>query len=185
MPLFGRLRPVQLGSSKRVRVGQKAYCIGNPRGLDHTFSAGIVSALDREVEGYITCNMIQTDAAMNPGNSGGPLLSSNHKVIGVNAMIATNSGGSEVHFFADHVPLSLVCWLVLVLGLFAPVDTKAVIFIPVVCLVVLTTMLGHRVCHPNRHGQGHRRTDHQARGSQAALPGPRAGPGHHAAADRG
>ena len=103
------LSPVTLGSSKNVRVGQKAFCIGNPRGLNHTFSQGIVSALDRELvgpSGRPIRNMIQTDAAMNPGNSGGPLLSSNRRVIGMNEMIFTSSGGSEGVGFA--IPIDTV-----------------------------------------------------------------------------
>ena len=70
-----RLRPVPLGRSANLRVGQKAFAIGNPFGLDHTLTAGVISALDRTI---LSANrrsiegMVQTDAAINPGNSGGP-----------------------------------------------------------------------------------------------------------------
>lgn len=91
------LRPISVGESKSLLVGQKTMAIGNPLGLDHTITSGIVSALDRKIPGYggvsIT-GMIQTDASINPGNSGGALLDSQGKLIGMNTMIF-NAGGSQ------------------------------------------------------------------------------------------
>jgi putative serine protease PepD len=94
-----KLHPLTLGDSSKVQVGQTVYAIGNPYGLDHTFTSGIVSALDREIQapdGTPIEGAIQTDAAINPGNSGGALLDENGNVIGVNSQIASaNSGGGE------------------------------------------------------------------------------------------
>ncbi|OFZ22538.1 MAG: hypothetical protein A2202_03000 [Bdellovibrionales bacterium RIFOXYA1_FULL_36_14] len=92
-----KLHPIKVGSSKNLLVGQKTIAIGNPYGLDHTVTQGIVSALDRSIKGVtgISINdMIQTDAAINPGNSGGPLLNSNGELIGMNTVIYSTSGGS-------------------------------------------------------------------------------------------
>jgi putative serine protease PepD len=93
------LKTLPLGDSSSVGVGDSAYAIGNPFGLDHTFTTGIVSALDRDLQapdGSKISGAIQTDAAINPGNSGGPLLDSDGKVVGVNSQIETgNSGGGE------------------------------------------------------------------------------------------
>src|SRR5262249_30976455 len=71
-----RLRPLPIGTSSDLQVGQSAFAIGNPFGLDHTLTRGIVSALDREIRSVTRQpikGVIQTDAAINPGNSGGPL----------------------------------------------------------------------------------------------------------------
>jgi putative serine protease PepD len=92
------LRPLSLGDSSTVQVGQTVYAIGNPYGLDHTFTSGIVSALDRQIQapdGTPIGGAIQTDAAINPGNSGGALLDENGNVIGVNSQIANAGGGAE------------------------------------------------------------------------------------------
>jgi S1-C subfamily serine protease len=89
------LRPILVGSSKDLQVGQLVYAIGNPFGLDHTLTTGIVSALDREIRSVNRrplTGMIQTDAAINPGNSGGPLLDSAGRLIGVNTAIYSPSG---------------------------------------------------------------------------------------------
>ena len=86
------LVPVALASSRNLQVGQQVYAIGNPFGLSGTMTEGIISAI-RSVkgpEGGIIQDAIQTDAAMNPGNSGGPLLNSHGDVIGINSMIAQN-----------------------------------------------------------------------------------------------
>jgi S1-C subfamily serine protease len=87
--------PIPIGSSAELRVGQTVLAIGNPFGLDHTLTTGIVSALNRTVDneagGQIE-NVIQTDAAINPGNSGGPLIDSAGRLIGINTMIYSPSG---------------------------------------------------------------------------------------------
>jgi S1-C subfamily serine protease len=86
-----------------LEVGQKTLAIGNPFGLDHTLTTGIVSALGREIAGYgnVTIKgMIQTDASINPGNSGGPLLDSAGRLIGMNTMIFSQAGQSAGIGFA-------------------------------------------------------------------------------------
>jgi putative serine protease PepD len=94
-----KLHPLPLGDSSNVQVGDTTYAIGNPLGLDHTFTSGIVSATGREIQapdGTAIDNVIQTDAAINPGNSGGALLDSSGEVIGVNSQIAsTDTSGGE------------------------------------------------------------------------------------------
>jgi S1-C subfamily serine protease len=98
-----RLRPILVGSSEDLQVGQKAFAIGNPFGLDQTLTSGIISALGREIESAnrrTIKNMIQTDAAINPGNSGGPLLDSAGRLIGVNTAIYSPSGSSAGIGFA-------------------------------------------------------------------------------------
>ena len=105
-----KLRPVELGTSADLRVGQRAIAIGNPFGLDRTLTTGVISSLGRpldEGEGQATIyNVIQTDAAINPGNSGGPLLDSKGRVIGINTAIYSVSGGSVGVGFA--VPVDMV-----------------------------------------------------------------------------
>jgi putative serine protease PepD len=94
-----KLRTLKFVSSESVHVGDPAYAIGNPYGLDQTLTTGVVSALDRTIDapdGAAISGVIQTDAALNPGNSGGPLLNSDGEVIGVNAQIATGDGGDAV-----------------------------------------------------------------------------------------
>ena len=93
------LKPLTLGNSSKVQVGDAVVAIGNPFGLDRTVTTGIVSALQRQLEapnGFSISNVIQTDAAINPGNSGGPLLDSFGRVIGINSQIATGGGGGSV-----------------------------------------------------------------------------------------
>jgi len=89
------LKPIEVGSSYDLKIGQKTMVIGNPFGLDHSLSTGVVSALGRSINsmtGRKINNMIQTDAAINPGNSGGPLLDSSGRLIGVTAAIYSPSG---------------------------------------------------------------------------------------------
>jgi putative serine protease PepD len=88
------LKPLKLVSSRSVQVGDGVYAIGNPYGLDETLTRGIVSALGREIsapDGAKITGALQTDAALNPGNSGGPLLNSHGEVIGVNSQIASDA----------------------------------------------------------------------------------------------
>jgi S1-C subfamily serine protease len=91
------LRPLALGDSKSVQVGDPTVAIGNPFGFDRTLTTGVVSALQRRIKApddYTIDNVIQTDAAINPGNSGGPLIDAGGRVIGINSQIATGSNGS-------------------------------------------------------------------------------------------
>ncbi|MBZ0111462.1 MAG: trypsin-like peptidase domain-containing protein, partial [Thermoanaerobaculia bacterium] len=107
------LYPLPIGSSRRLQVGQKAFAIGNPFGLDHTLTTGIVSALGREIESATRVpirDVIQTDAAINPGNSGGPLLDRNGRLIGVNTSIVSPSGAYAGIGFA--IPVDTVAWVV-------------------------------------------------------------------------
>ena len=104
-----KLRPIPVGSSKSLRVGQFAMAIGNPFGLDQTLTTGVVSALDRQIEsmsGRQIYGVVQTDAAINPGNSGGPLIDSGGRLIGVNTAIKSASGSSAGIGFA--VPVDTV-----------------------------------------------------------------------------
>ena len=92
-----QLRPLTLANSDRVRVGDAVVAVGNPFGLDRTATAGIVSAVGREIrapDGFQIDHVIQTDAPINPGNSGGPLLDARGRVIGVNTQIATGGTSS-------------------------------------------------------------------------------------------
>lgn len=98
-----------VGASADVRVGQSAYAIGNPFGLDWTLTTGVVSALDRSLpsgDGSVIEHLIQTDAAINPGSSGGPLLDSAGRLIGVTTAIYSPSGASAGVGFA--VPVDTV-----------------------------------------------------------------------------
>ena len=101
------LTPLELGDSSKVEVGDPVVAIGNPFGLDRTVTSGIVSAKQRQIQapnGFSISDVIQTDAAVNPGNSGGPLLDSQGRVIGINSQIASDSGGNDGVAFA--VPIA-------------------------------------------------------------------------------
>ena len=92
------LKPLQLADSSSVEVGDEAYAIGNPFGLDRTLTVGVVSALQREISspnGFSIDDVIQTDAAINPGNSGGPLFNAAGQVIGVNSQIESTGSSSS------------------------------------------------------------------------------------------
>jgi len=108
-----KLKPIPVGSSHDLRVGQSVFAIGNPFGLDQTLTTGIISALGREIQsigGRPIRDVIQTDAAINPGNSGGPLIDSNGRLIGVNTMIYSPSGASAGIGFS--IPVDEVNWVV-------------------------------------------------------------------------
>ena len=93
------LHPIPLGDSSNTQVGNPVVAIGNPFGLDRTVTAGIVSALQREIKapnGFTITHVIQTDAAINPGNSGGPLIDASGAVIGINSQIESPGGGGNV-----------------------------------------------------------------------------------------
>jgi len=110
-----KLTPLPIGTSADLLVGQKAFAIGNPFGLDHSLTTGVISALGREMESRDRDrtrieDVIQTDAAINPGNSGGPLLDSEGRLIGVNTQIYSPSGASAGIGFA--IPGDTVNWVV-------------------------------------------------------------------------
>jgi len=105
----GLLRPIELGASSDLLVGQQVFAIGSPFGLDYTLSTGIISGLGREIPSVLGLPIqgaIQTDAAINPGNSGGPLLDSSGRLIGVNTSILSPSGASAGIGFA--VPADII-----------------------------------------------------------------------------
>jgi len=101
------LKPLPLGNSGQVQVGEQVVAIGNPLGYDFSITSGIVSAVGRSLQapnGQTIPNGIQTDAAINPGNSGGPLIDSSGHVIGINEQIASDTGGNQGLGFA--VPIN-------------------------------------------------------------------------------
>ncbi|UCF66952.1 MAG: trypsin-like peptidase domain-containing protein [Acidobacteriota bacterium] len=107
------IRPIAVGNSSDLQVGQKVFAIGNPFGLDRTLTTGVISALGREIESVARIpirEVIQTDAAINPGNSGGPLLDSAGRLIGVNTAIFSPSGAYAGIGFA--IPVDTVNWVV-------------------------------------------------------------------------
>ncbi len=108
-----KLVPLKLGTSRNLEVGQKVYAIGNPFGFDYTLTTGIVSALGRTIQSPSNASIfdvVQTDAAINVGNSGGPLLDSGGRLIGVNTAIYSPSGASAGIGFA--VPVDTVSRIV-------------------------------------------------------------------------
>jgi S1-C subfamily serine protease len=106
---IARPQPVPLGTSTDLRVGQKVFAIGNPFGFDYSLTTGVVSALDRTIQGdggTEIRGLIQTDAAINPGNSGGPLIDSAGRLIGINTAIFSPSGSFSGIGFA--VPVDTI-----------------------------------------------------------------------------
>jgi S1-C subfamily serine protease len=104
-----KLHKLAVGNSTDIFVGQTTLAIGNPFGLDHTLSTGVISGLEREIKsrsGRPIFGVIQTDAAINPGNSGGPLLDSRGRLIGINTAIFSPTGASAGIGFA--VPVGIV-----------------------------------------------------------------------------
>jgi S1-C subfamily serine protease len=107
----GGVKPLALGDSDELRVGEATIAIGSPFGLSGSLTTGVVSALERSVEspnGFSIDKVIQTDAAINPGNSGGPLLDSRGRVIGVNAQIATGGGSGANSGVGFAIPVNTV-----------------------------------------------------------------------------
>lgn len=101
--LIKSFQPFAVADASHLMIGQKAIAIGNPFGFDHTLTTGVVSALNRTVPaqgGMMHRHMIQTDAPVNPGNSGGPLLDSQGRLIGMNTAIFSNTGSSTGIGFA-------------------------------------------------------------------------------------
>jgi serine protease Do len=131
-----QLTPAKIGNSDTVEVGDWAVAIGSPFGLEATVTAGIISAKGREIGGadHQMQRFIQTDAAINPGNSGGPLLNILGEVIGINTMIATDSGGSQGVGFALPINLAVNVYNQIIrtgrvsrgsIGVSFPVDQKS------------------------------------------------------------
>ncbi len=110
---YDNLKPLPLGRSYNLKVGQSVFAIGNPFGLDQTLTTGVISALGREIKsknGTPISDVIQTDAAINPGNSGGPLLNSSGRLVGVNTAIFSPSGAYAGIGFS--IPVDEVNWVV-------------------------------------------------------------------------
>ncbi len=119
-----RLKPLPLGKSSELQVGQSAYAIGNPYGLDHTLTNGVLSALNREISsslGNAIRGVIQTDAAINPGNSGGPLLDSAGRLIGMNTSVIGPGNRAGIGFAIPVDTMNRVVPLLIARGQLEPV----------------------------------------------------------------
>ena len=104
-----QLFPVEFGNSRQLKVGMRVFALGNPFGLERTLTTGIISSLDRSLQihgNWEIKTIIQIDAAINPGSSGGPLLNAHGRLIGINTAIATTSGQSAGVGFA--IPSSII-----------------------------------------------------------------------------
>ncbi len=127
------LKPLPLGKSTELLVGQTTYAIGNPYGLDHTLTSGIVSALNREISsslGNAIRGVIQTDAAINPGNSGGPLLDSAGRLIGMNTSVIGPGNRAGIGFAIPVDTLNRVVPLLIARGQLEPVYLGFTALIP-------------------------------------------------------
>ena len=127
------LKPLPLGKSTELLVGQATYAIGNPYGLDHTLTSGIVSALNREISsslGNAIRGVIQTDAAINPGNSGGPLLDSAGRLIGMNTSVIGPGNRAGIGFAIPVDTLNRVVPLLIARGQLEPVYLGFTALIP-------------------------------------------------------
>lgn len=139
-----QLKPIKIGYSADLQVGQSVLAIGNPFGLDQTLTTGIISGLGREiisVTGRSIRNVIQTDAAINPGNSGGPLLDSSGRLIGVNTAIYSSS-----HVYAGigyAVPVDLISRFVPQLIRYGFIQTPSLNFLGVDDFVIRKLKLNH------------------------------------------
>src|SRR6185437_8588684 len=105
------LHPLALGRSASLGVGDALAAIGSPFGYQESVSTGIVSGLDRTIQapnGFTVAHAIQTDAALNPGNSGGPILDSSGRVVGIADQIATNGSSQQSSGVGFAVPIDLV-----------------------------------------------------------------------------
>jgi serine protease Do len=116
----GNLPFARLGSSSQLDVGDWVMAIGNPFGLEHTVTAGIISAKGRVIGAGPYDNFIQTDASINPGNSGGPLINASGEVVGVNSAIFSQSGGNVGIGFA--IPIDLAKKVIATVNYTHPVD---------------------------------------------------------------
>src|SRR5947208_2253291 len=157
--------PLELGDSGRVKVGDAVVAIGNPFGLERTVTAGIVSALQRQItapNGFAIDEVIQTDAAINHGNSGGPLLNADGQVIGVNSQIESESGGNVGIGFA--IPIDTVKDVVSQLLAHGKVEHAYI----GVQMATITQALAENVRLPAAHGV---LIEHVRAGSPAAQAG--------------
>ncbi|KAG2384037.1 Protease Do-like 8 [Vigna angularis] len=108
------LRPIKVGQSSSLKVGQQCLAIGNPFGFDHTLTVGVISGLNRDIfsqTGVTIGGGVQTDAAINPGNSGGPLLNSKGSLIGINTAIFTQTGKLFYHYNQKELVHAFVSFL--------------------------------------------------------------------------
>ncbi len=146
------LYPVPVGTSDSLRVGQRVYTLGNPFGLEGTLTTGIISNLNRTLPsrtGREMKSIIQTDAAMNPGNSGGPLLDTGGRMIGMNVAIATKTGQSAGLGFA--IPVNRIRQSVTQL-----IEHGKVVRADIGIVAVVETPEGLQIVQTNRGGPAER-----------------------------